>query len=65
MLTRDSADAEAELHARNMDFLPFPDLERAVEDDIAFLKSTKLVPQSVTLSGWIYDIETGKTKRVA
>jgi carbonic anhydrase len=44
--------------------LPFPELEGAIKDDIAFLKSSKLIPDSVTISGWIYGVETGKTKRV-
>ncbi|KAK1766256.1 carbonic anhydrase [Phialemonium atrogriseum] len=57
-------DAEAELKSQNLDFLPFPDLEEAVRKDVDFLKSTKLVPESVTLSGWVYEVETGKTRRV-
>lgn len=46
------------------DFLPFPELQKAVEDDVAFLKASKLVPDSVTISGWVYEVETGKTRRV-
>jgi carbonic anhydrase len=58
------ADAEAELKQRNLDFLPFPELDQAVKDDVSFLRSTKLVPDSVTISGWVYEVETGKTRRV-
>ena len=47
-----------------MDFLPFPELERALEDDVKFLKAQKLVPEHVTVSGWVYEVETGKTRRV-
>lgn len=54
----------AELKAKNLDFLPFPELEKAVEDDVAFLKASKLVPDSVTISGWVYEVESGKTRRV-
>ncbi|KAB5575370.1 carbonic anhydrase [Coniochaeta sp. 2T2.1] len=57
-------EAEAELKAKKLDFLPFPELESAVERDIEFLKASKLVPDSVTVSGWIYEVETGKTRRV-
>ncbi|KAK4669998.1 uncharacterized protein QC763_207790 [Podospora pseudopauciseta] len=57
-------EAVAELTAKNLDFLPFPELEKAVEDDVAFLKASKLVPDSVTISGWIYEVESGKTRRV-
>lgn len=47
-----------------MDFLPFQDLEKKVREDVGFLISTKLVPESVTISGWVYEVETGKTRRV-
>jgi len=48
----------------NLDFQPFPDLEKGVEDDIKFLKSSKAIPDSVTISGWVYEIETGKVRQV-
>ncbi len=54
----------AELKKLNLDFLPFPELEQAVKDDVEYLKASKLVPDSVTISGWIYHVETGKTTRV-
>jgi carbonic anhydrase len=59
-----SSEAEEELKARKLDFLPFPEIETAVKDDVSFLKSSKLVPDSVTISGWVYEVETGKTRRV-
>lgn len=54
----------AELKARDVDFLPFSDLEQAVKKDVKFLQDTQLVPDNVALSGWIYEVETGKTRRV-
>jgi len=47
-----------------LDFLPFPELDEAVRKDVAFLKETKTVPESVTISGWVYEVETGKVRRV-
>jgi carbonic anhydrase len=58
------SEAVEELKGRVPDFLPFPELEAAVKDDIQYLRATKLVPGSVTISGWIYEVETGKTRRV-
>jgi carbonic anhydrase len=58
------SNAADELKSRGIDFLPFSDLEKAVEEDIKYLKATKLVPDSVTISGWVYEVETGKTRRV-
>ena len=63
-LTYYRGEAAAELKQRNVDFLSFPQLESAVEDDVKFLRGTKLVPDNVTISGWVYEVETGKTKRV-
>lgn len=42
------------------DFQSFPQLEQAVKDDVAFLQKNPLIPDSVTISGWIYEVETGK-----
>jgi len=54
--------AAAELAA--LDFLPFPDLEQAVRDDVAFLTKSAAVPADVAISGWVYEVETGKVRKV-
>jgi carbonic anhydrase len=56
--------ATGELEAQSFDFLPFPDLEEAVRDDVEFLTKSQLVPKSVEVSGWIYEVETGKVRKV-
>jgi carbonic anhydrase len=53
-----------ELNEKKLDFLPFPELERAVVEDVEFLRTSKLVAESVVISGWVYEVETGKTRRV-
>ncbi|KAK1447687.1 carbonate dehydratase [Colletotrichum melonis] len=58
------AEASSEAARRIPDFLPFPELDAAVKKDIEFIKASKLVPESVTLSGWVYEVETGRTRRV-
>lgn len=58
------SEAAQELKSSKLDFLAFSKLEGAVEDDVNYLKGTKLVPDSVTISGWVYECETGKTKQV-
>ena len=63
-LTGLRSEAAGELKSRGLDFLPFPKLEEAVKDDVQYLKSTKLVPDNITISGWVYEVETGKTVRV-
>ena len=57
-------EAVAELSAKVPDFLPFPELEAAVKADVQYIQESKLVPDTVPISGWIYEVETGKTRRV-
>lgn len=47
-----------------LDFQPFPDLEKAVEDDVKYLKASKAIPDSIIISGWVYEVETGKVNQV-
>ena len=43
-----------------IDFLPFPNLKESVKDDVEFLKGSKLLKKGTHLSGWIYDVTSGK-----
>ncbi|HLX39660.1 MAG TPA: carbonic anhydrase [Ktedonobacteraceae bacterium] len=51
-----------ELHANadNIDFLPFKDLEQSVRDEVAILKASPLIPNTIEISGYIYDVYSGK-----
>ena len=51
-----------ELHtnADHIAFLPFTDLEQSVRDDIAFLRSSPLIPAKIEIVGFIYDVKSGK-----
>ena len=66
MLTFSNADLHAkvqqELHAdaSSIDFLPFRNLEQSVRDDIAFLRASSLIPETIDITGFIYDVRTGK-----
>ncbi|KAI0485344.1 carbonate dehydratase [Xylariaceae sp. FL0804] len=54
--------AAAEIAGLN--FLPFPDLEAAVRDDVDMLKRGATVPDDVPVTGWIYDVKTGRVRQV-
>lgn len=56
--------AAARQELSGLDFQPFPHLEKAVEDDVKYLRASKAIPDSVTVSGWVYEVETGKVKPV-
>ena len=56
--------AEAKEELGDLDFQPFPDLEQGVRDDVALLKKSKVIPDNVIISGWVYEVETGKVRPV-
>src|SRR6266700_3129808 len=51
---------ELSADADHIAFLPFKDLEQSVRDDVAFLRSSSLIPQSIDIRGFIYDVKSGK-----
>ena len=71
MLTFSNNDLRAkvkqDLHtnADTIDFLPFSDLKQSVRDDVAFLRNSPLIPRSIDISGFIYDVKSGKLTPVS
>ncbi|KAF2275283.1 carbonic anhydrase [Westerdykella ornata] len=62
-LTKKNKGEEAFKEVADLDFLTFPDLEQAVKDDVEWLKSHK-VEEGVKITGWVYEVETGKARKV-
>ena len=56
--------AEAGSAAQEVDFQPFPDLEQSVRDDIALIRSSPLLRKDVPITGFVYDVKTGRLNRV-
>lgn len=56
--------AEAAAEVDGVDWLAFGDLEQAVRDDVAFLNKSKAIPDSVVVSGWVFEVESGRVRRV-
>ena len=46
------------------DFLPFPDLEKSVRDDVEIVKNSDLIPDDIPVTGAIYDVKTGELREV-
>ncbi|KAG2430922.1 hypothetical protein HXX76_009894 [Chlamydomonas incerta] len=46
------------------DFLPFPDLDQSVRDDIATVKGSPLVAPGTQVFGYVYEVETGRIREV-
>jgi len=51
--------------AAAVDFLPFADLEESVRQDVAAIRSSPLVPDDVSVRGFVYDVRTGRLREVA
>jgi carbonic anhydrase len=56
----DPEDAAAAKQVEGIDFLEFADLESSVREDVKFLNQNPLILKETVITGWIYDIETGK-----
>lgn len=47
-----------------IDFLPFSDVDASVREDVAFLLSSPLIPGSVLIRGFVYDVHSGRLNEV-
>ncbi|KAF7792492.1 hypothetical protein EIP86_003533 [Pleurotus ostreatoroseus] len=60
-LVKDSDPSDPTLNVVDeIDFLEFPELEQSVKDDVEYLKTNPLVLKETVVTGWIYDVTTGK-----
>ena len=50
--------------AAGRDFLPFSDLEQSVRDDVETLRNSNLIPDDISISGAIYDVQSGELREV-
>lgn len=53
-------DAEVAKAVDGIDFLEFQDLEGSVKEDVKFLQENPLVLPGTKVTGWVYEVETGK-----
>ncbi|MBC8141749.1 MAG: carbonic anhydrase [Armatimonadetes bacterium] len=61
---REKIQADLGVDVGERDFLPFSDLEQSVRDDMAIIKNSPLIPDSIPVSGAVYDVRTGKVTPV-
>lgn len=53
-------DSEGAALLDEVDFLPFSDLEQSVRDDVALIRESPLISDDVQVSGFVYDVRTGR-----
>jgi len=51
---------ELNVDAEHIDFLPFKNLEQSVRDDVATIKNSPLLLKNIEVSGFIYDVKSGR-----
>jgi carbonic anhydrase len=50
--------------ASGTDFLPFSELEDSVRDDVEAVRRSEFVPDDISVSGAVYEVETGRIREV-
>jgi len=50
--------------ADRIDFLEFTDLDKAVMDEVEFVRAHPLILKETEVTGWVYHVESGKVRRV-
>ncbi|GJE85917.1 carbonic anhydrase [Phanerochaete sordida] len=64
-LVKDSDPDNAALKAvDDIDFLEFSELEQSVREDVQYLKESPLVLPETLVTGWVYEVGTGKIRRI-
>lgn len=51
---------ELNADAEHIDFLPFKDLEQSVRDDVTTIKNSPFIPENIEVSGFVYDVRSGR-----
>jgi carbonic anhydrase len=60
----DKLESETGTSAEDIDFLPFSDVEASVEQDVRTIRENPFLPKDVEVSGWVYDVRTGRIREV-
>ncbi|KAJ6616221.1 carbonic anhydrase [Mycena sp. CBHHK59/15] len=65
-IVKDAAKGDAMVAAQveAIDFLEFSDVEGSVKADVAWLKSEPLLLSDTTVTGWVFDVKSGKVQQI-
>ncbi len=56
--------AETGVSAAAIDFMPFSDVEDSLKEDVKTIRENPFLPKDVEVSGWVYDVKTGRIREV-
>ena len=57
--------ADTGVDASHIDFLPFEDLQQSVRDDIQAIKASPFIDDDIPVTGFVYDVKTGRLNEVS
>ncbi len=61
---RDLLRKDLNADASGIDFLPFSDLDESVRQDVQTIRSSPLIPDDITVTGFVFDVKTGRLREV-
>lgn len=50
--------------AAKIDFLPFSDLDESVRTDVATLRASPLIPKDIPITGYVFDVRSGRLREI-
>jgi carbonic anhydrase len=65
LVARAPGSAEVASEVAKIDFHEFSDIEAALRENIDFLKNHPLLLKETVITGWAYEVETGKVRSSA
>ena len=50
--------------ASMVDFLPFSDLDASVREDVRAVRASPLIPDDISVTGFVFDVKTGRLREI-
>jgi len=50
--------------AAHVDFMPFTSVEQSTREDVATIRANPMMPDDLVVTGWVYDVKTGRLSGV-
>jgi len=61
---RGKLQAETGSSARDIDFMPFSDVEGSLRKDVRTIRENRFLPKDAEVTGWVYDVRTGRLSQI-
>jgi len=53
-------EAQTDPGVREIDFMPFSDVEDSLREDVQTIRESPYLPNDAEVTGWVYDVRTGR-----